>query len=213
MRLLWLFLGLAVLLLIPYYIWSGSLEGVFSLSGSIAWLESLGHWGWTAGFLLLVSDLLLPIPGTVVMSALGFVYGTIAGGLIACAGSFVSGSLGYLLCRCLGRTAALRLLGPKDLERGERLFANAGGWIVVLSRWLPILPEVVACMAGLTRMPGRTFFFAVACGSLPLGFAFAAVGHSGVVDPKLALVLSAALPAMLWLVIYPYIKARASHGR
>ncbi len=209
MRILWLFLGLAALLLIPYFIWSGSLEGAFSLTGAVAWLEGMNQWAWGAGLLLLVSDLLLPVPSTVVMSALGFVYGTVVGGLISSAGSFFSGSLGYALCRLLGRGAALRLLGRKDLERGERLFANMGGWIVVLSRWLPIFPEAVACMAGLTRMPARTFFLALACGALPLGFVFAAVGHTGVVDVRLALILSAALPALLWVVIYPYIKARS----
>ncbi len=206
MRLFWLFLGLAVLFLIPFLIWGGSLEDTFSQTGAVSWLEGAGRWAWAAGVLLLMSDLLLPIPGTVVMSALGFVYGTVVGGLIAATGSFLSGSLGYVLCRLLGRGAARRLLGEKDLERGERLFTNVGGWIVVLSRWLPLFPEVVACMAGLTRMPARTFFFALACGSLPLGFVFAAVGHTGVVDPTWALLLSAVLPAVLWLVIRPFFK-------
>jgi uncharacterized membrane protein YdjX (TVP38/TMEM64 family) len=155
-----------------------------------------------------MGDLLLPIPGTIVMSALGYVYGTMMGGLLAALGSFLAGSLGYGLCRLLGRGAARRLLGEKDLERGEQLFANVGGWIVALSRWLPIFPEVVACMAGLTRMPAATFFFALACGSLPLGFVFAAVGHTGVVSPTLALVLSAVLPVVLWLAARPLIKAR-----
>ncbi len=83
------------------------------------------------------------------------------------------------LCRGFGRPLALRLLGPRDLEQGERLFARTGGWLVVLSRWLPIFPEVIACMAGLARMPLWTFLIALLCGSAPLGFAFAAIGHAG----------------------------------
>ncbi len=206
MRLFWLFFGLAVLFLIPFLIWGGSLEETFSLEGTVEWLRSYDSWAWAAGILLLISDLFLPIPGTVVMSALGLVYGTIAGGLIGFLGSFLSGAFSYALCRLLGRNAALRLLGEKDLERGETLFSNVGGWIVVLSRWLPLFPEVVACMAGLTRMPAPLFFFALACGSLPLAFAFAAVGEYGAVNPGIALLLSAAAPAILWFVVSFFFK-------
>ena len=114
--------------------------------------------------LLLAADLFLPLPGTLIMSALGYVYGPVGGGLLATVGSFLGGTLGYGLCRLLGRGAARRLLGEKDLEKGERLFASVGGWIVVLSRWLPLVPEVVSCMAGLTRMPARSFLLALLCG-------------------------------------------------
>ena len=206
MRLLWLFLGLAVLFMIPFLIWGGSLEEAFSLEGSVAWLQGYDQWAWLAGILLLMGDLFLPIPGTVIMSALGLVYGTLLGGLIAFAGSFLSGALSYGLCRILGRGAARRLLGEKDLARGESLFSNVGGWIVVLSRWLPLFPEVVACMAGLTRMPALLFLFALACGSLPLAFVFAAVGAAGSINPMFALILSAGLPAVLWFVVSFFFK-------
>ncbi len=209
MRLFWLFLGLAVLFLIPFLIWGGSLEESFSQGGAVSWLQHYDRWAWAAGVLLLMSDLFLPIPGTVIMSALGFVYGTFVGGLIAFAGSFLSGAFSYGLCRLLGRNAARRLLGEKDLARGERLFSNVGGWIVALSRWLPLLPEVVACMAGLTRMPAGVFLFALACGSLPLSFTFAAVGQAGALHPTMALLLSALLPAVLWLVVSFFFKPGA----
>ena len=56
----------------------------------------------------------------------------------------------------------MRVLGPQDFVEGERLFARVGAWLVVLSRWLPIFPEVIACMAGLARMPAWSFFTALA---------------------------------------------------
>ena len=78
-----------------------------------------------------------------------------------------------------------------------------------LSRWLPLAPEVVACMAGLTRMPARGFHLALACGSIPLGFVFAAVGHAGVSRPLLAIALTALLPPALWLVVRPIFLSKA----
>jgi len=208
MRLLWLMVGLALLLLIPFFIWGRSLDEAFSTKNAAAWLQNFGPWAWAAGLLLLVSDLFLPIPGTAVMAALGFVYGPFWGGLLGAAGSFCGGALAYGLCRGLGRRIAVLLVGEQDLARGERLFANAGGWLVAWSRWLPLLPEVIACLAGLARMPARTFFLALACGCLPLGFIFAAVGHAGVDHPTLALTLSALLPPVLWLAARAYIRFR-----
>ncbi len=200
MRLLWIFLVLAVLVLVPFALWGGDLERSFSAEGAVEWLRAFGAWGWLAGIALLMSDLVLPIPSTVVMSALGFVYGPWWGGALAAGGSWLAGLLAYGLCRGLGPRIALRLVGEKDLERGERLFSRVGGWLVAWSRWLPVLQETIACMAGLTRMPFATFALALACGSVPMGFAFAAIGHAGVENPALAIGLSAALPPVLWLI-------------
>jgi uncharacterized membrane protein YdjX (TVP38/TMEM64 family) len=71
-----------------------------------------------------------------------------------------------------------------------------------------VFPEVIACMAGLARMPPMPFFIALFCGSAPLGFVFAAIGHAGVDHPVLAIALSAGLPPLLWLGVQPYFRAR-----
>jgi membrane protein DedA with SNARE-associated domain len=73
---------------------------------------------------------------------------------------------------------------------------------------LPVFPEVIACMAGLSRMPPLAFFAALACGSAPLGFVFAMIGHAGVDYPVLAIALSAGLPPLLWLGVQPYFRAK-----
>ena len=207
MRLLWLFLILALLIVLPFLIWGESFEDFFSHEGTIAWLDQFGKkWAWAPGMLLLAADLVLPVPGTVVMAALGFLYGPLAGGLISATGSFLSGLLAYQICSHLGRRAAERIAGARDLARGERLFGgNAAGWIVALSRWLPVLPEVVACMAGLARMPRRRFCLALLCGSLPLGFTFAAIGSAGHENPGIALLVSALLPPALWAAMRPFV--------
>ena len=200
MRLLAVFFVLAILFLIPFVLWGDVFEDTFSPEGAVSWLRGFGNWAWAAGVALLLGDLLLPVPATAVMSALGFVYGPIAGGLIGGAGSFLSGTFAYGLCRALGRGAAVWLAGEKDLQRGESLFASAGGWAVAFSRWLPLLPEIIACMAGLARMPLRSFLVSLACGCLPMAFTFATVGHVGVESPVLCLTLSALIPLLLWPV-------------
>jgi uncharacterized membrane protein YdjX (TVP38/TMEM64 family) len=166
----------------------------------VGWLESTGAWAWAAGTGLLVSDLALPIPGTVVMSALGLIYGPWIGGLIAAMGSMGAGLAGYGLGRCFGERFARRWLGDLDYERGRLLFAHGGGWMVALSRALPILPEVISCTAGLVRMPFRKFVISLACGSLPVGLLFAAIGAAGRDAPGWAMLAGLAMPAVLWLM-------------
>lgn len=206
MRLLWIFIGLALLVLIPFGIWSDDL--MWDQAGAVEWLHRFDRWAWLAGIGLLIADLFLPVPGTVVMSALGYLYGTLAGGAAGAAGSFLSGALAYFLCRKLGRGAAVRLAGEADLVKGEKLFARSGGWLVAFSRWLPVFPEVIACMAGLTRMPPAAFMTALACGSLPMGFTYAAIGNLGVERPGAALALSAVVPLALWLPFNRWLRRR-----
>lgn len=204
------FAGLAILFLIPFLIWGEVFITRYEGQGAQEWLEGYGSWAWAPGVVLLLLDLFLPIPATAVMAALGFLYGPILGGIISALGSMASGILAYSLCRVLGRNVAQRWLGEEELHRGERLFRRTGGWLVAVSRWLPLMPEVIACMAGLTRMPFRAFVLALACGSLPLGFTYAVIGHAGVDHPVLAVSLSALAPPLLWLAVRNWLVNRYS---
>lgn len=183
-----------------WVLWGTGLEEKFTVKGTVEVLEQAGAYAWLVGMALLVADVVLPVPGTVVMSALGLVYGPWWGGLISACGSVLSGLTAYGLCRLLGERGAKRLLGEKDWQRGKLWFGSSGVWLVCLSRSLPILPEVMACTAGLVRMPFRRFLAALCCGSLPMGMVFAWVGSAGKEQPFLALVLSLVLPAVLWLL-------------
>lgn len=199
MRLLWLFLAVSGISLGGWMIWGGAWEDRFSLEGSVATLRGAGSWAWAAGIGLLVADLVLPVPGTVVMSALGYLYGTWLGGILAAFGAFLAGLCGYGVGRLFGERTARRWLGERDFEKGRLLFGRGGGWMIALSRSLPILPEVLACIAGLVRMPFGRFVPALACGSLPMGFLFAAIGSAGHEAPGWALVFNLVVPAVLWV--------------
>lgn len=194
---LW-FSGFAILVLGSWLIWGGGWDEQFTFEGSVRWLRSMGPWGGAAGVLLLVGDLALPVPGTIVISALGYLYGALAGGLIAAVGLFSAGVLGYGAGRIFGERFARRWLGNADYEKGKRLFATGGGWVVALSRALPILPEVISCTAGLVRMPFGRFCTALVCGCVPMGFVFAAIGTAGRETPSWAVALSLLVPAVLW---------------
>jgi uncharacterized membrane protein YdjX (TVP38/TMEM64 family) len=200
MRLLATFIALAALILLIWIIWGGAWESHFTLAGAASWLQQAGPWAWSAGIGLLAADLVLPIPGTIVMSALGLIYGTLIGGLVAAAGSILAGLCGYGVGRLVGEKTARKLLGDQDFEKGRLLFARGGGYVIALSRAIPILPEALSCTAGLVRMPFHAFLTSLACGSIPVGFLFAWIGAVGRETPAWAIAFSIGVPVLLWLV-------------
>ncbi len=212
-RYLALFLVLAVVLALPFFFFGDYLMTLFDGDGAIEALRGYGKLGWLAAIALLISDLVLPIPTGAVLGALGILYGPLLGGVVGSLGSFLAGMLGYLLCRRYGRPMAVRLAGNSTMQRGEVLFRERGGWMVVLSRWLPVLPEVVACLAGLARMRASHFCSALACGVIPVAFTFAMLGHKGSETPAKTLILCAVLPVLLWLVVSPLMKRLEKKGR
>lgn len=208
-RLLLLFLVLALLVIVPFAIWGGRVEAAMLPENLTAAFEAARGWAWLAGLVLLVLDLFLPVLATAVMSALGYVYGWFVGGLLSSLGSIGAGMLAYGLCRRMGRRVAIRLAGEKGLAEGERLFqGEPGGWIIAVSRWMPVLPEVVACLAGMTHMPLRRFLPALCAGSVPMGFVYAWIGARGVENPAVALAVSAVLPPVIWFALRGFFRRR-----
>ncbi|MEO0414638.1 MAG: VTT domain-containing protein [Verrucomicrobiota bacterium] len=207
-RLFLIFVILAALVLIPFLIWGDWFERSMSLPKVVSYFREQKDWAWLAGIGLLAIDLFLPILGTVVMSALGLTYGWFLGGLISAIGSMFAGIIAYGLCRKLGRPVALKIAGESGLREGERLFSGElAPWLVALSRWMPILPEVIACMAGLGRMPWWRYLVSLACGCVPLGFTFAYIGTMGDERPWPTLALSVGLPPLVWILVrYGFLK-------
>jgi uncharacterized membrane protein YdjX (TVP38/TMEM64 family) len=196
-----LFLAVAIVFALPFVAWGDKFEAFLHQDRLVAWFESYRGFAWLIAIGLLVSDLVLPIPNTVVIAALGILYGAVLGGLVATVGTCLSGILAFGLCRHFGRPLAARLVDAAELKAGELLFARSGGLIVAASRWLPVLAEAVACMAGLSRMPPTAFVVALVCGAAPLCFTVAALGDFGADRPLLVLALCGLLPIPIWLLV------------
>lgn len=208
MRLFWIFVAFALVVAGGWWIWGGYYEARFSFEETVVWLRGHPSAGGLAGCGLLISDLLLPVPGTVVMSALGYVYGWLVGGLFASAGSMGAGIAGYFAGRLLPEKWTRRWIGEADYEKSRSYFAMGAGWIIAASRALPVVPEALSCTAGMVRMPLRRFTLALACGSIPTGFLFAVIGAQGISSPGWTMVLSLLVPALLWAVARPFTRTR-----
>ena len=181
----------------PFLVWGDLLTALLSPQGTLDVLQGYKSIGWIIGIGLLIADLFLPIPATAVIAALGILYGPLIATLIGVVGSLLAAGIGYGIGHYLGRPAAQKFVGD-SIVTGERVFAQYGGWIVAASRWMPVLPEVVSCVAGVSRMPLVPFLGAVFCGSLPLCATFALLGDLGADKPAWTLAISALAPFALW---------------
>jgi uncharacterized membrane protein YdjX (TVP38/TMEM64 family) len=173
-------------------------------------LREYEGWAWAVGIVLIWADLVLPVPQTAVIAALGIIYGTLLGGLLGTLGLITGGLLGYGLMLTSARRVAQRFAGSRSLRRMESLFDRSGAWAIVLTRSLPYsLPEAMVFLAGLAAMPMRKFTAALTIGSVPTAFAFAAIGAGWADQPILALAVSYVLPILLLPIALYFLRRRA----
>jgi uncharacterized membrane protein YdjX (TVP38/TMEM64 family) len=84
-------------------------------------LRKYESWTWALGIALIWADLVLPIPQTAVIAALGIIYGTLLGGLLGSLGLITSGLLGYGLMLTSARRFAPRFVGARSLHKKWRV--------------------------------------------------------------------------------------------
>jgi uncharacterized membrane protein YdjX (TVP38/TMEM64 family) len=189
-RIALLITALVAVLSVPYMIWGERVEASWEGANVLEFIRAQGAWAAVVGVGLIVADLFVPIPTPAIMAALGLIYGFLPGGLISVFGSFMAGMVGYGLCRAIGPRAALWITGPKDMEKLSGFFERCGMWGIAVSRLMPWIPEILACLAGLSRMKLAPFAMGNLIGSVGVGFLNAYFGSRGETDPEtLAVVL------------------------
>ena len=160
-------------------------------------LRNHGSWAWALGIALIWADVVLPVPQTAVIAALGIIYGTLTGGILGSIGLVTGGLLGYGLMRTSVRRLAKRFAGRR-WHKMESLFDRGGAWAIILTRSLPYsIPELMVFMAGVAAMPVRQFIIALTIGGVPTAFVFAAIGAGWADQPIVALVVSYVIPILL----------------
>ncbi len=198
MRLALVVVALVAIMLVPALVFGDEIDEAFGGQAGVERLRAYGDWAWLAGIGLIVGDLVLPVPSTAVIAALGMIYGPWLGGLIGGAGSLLAGLVAYGGCRLLGQRALDVLVGGRNLEKLHRFFGRHGLLAIALSRWMPLLPEALCCLAGMARMRPGPFLAALSVGSLAVGFAFASLGTAYLDRPAVGLLISAAIPIVVW---------------
>ena len=208
MRLYAAILAAVALTLVPALVLDDEIDAALGGEAGLARLRSYGPWAWLAGIGLIVADLVLPVPSTAVISALGMLYGPWLGGLIGGAGSALAGVVAYAAGRWVGGPALRLFVGPAEMARLPRFFARYGLWAIALSRWMPLLPEALCGLAGVARMRAGPFLAALSCGSFAMGFAFGSLGAHYLDRPAAGLIVSALIPLAVWPPVHYFLRRR-----
>lgn len=157
---------------------------------------------------LLAADLVLPVPGSVVMTAAGYLLG-LPGALASVAGAMLAAALGFELTRA-GRRARWRFLDDATEVQLTRFFEAWGPWAILLSRAVPMAAEVVSCLAGASAVPRARFYALAALGVAPLCGLYAWAGASARGGTSaLALGAALAVPAIAFAAWSAMLKARS----
>lgn len=175
-----------------------------ALFGVVAWLDvgllrdptgAMAHGGVVAacvGVGLLVADVLIPVPSSLVMLAHGALYGVVLGTVLSLIGSVGAAWLGFWLGR-RGGPLLDRLMSADQRTRGDRLLARWGALAIVVTRPVPIVAETVALLAGTSPLSWRSLTLASFAGALPASLLFAITGATSMQLDSMLLVLALVL--------------------
>src|SRR4051794_14246425 len=172
-RYLLTFIALIVLFTILFVIVEAL--GVPLLSDPTPWMKHGGVVAATIGVGLLIADVVLPVPSSIVMVAHGALFGVLWGTVLSLIGSVGAAVFGFAIGRRGGRLLE-RVVTSAERERASSILERWGTLAIIVTRPVPLLAETVAIMAGASSMSWRALVVASIAGSLPPALLYALTG-------------------------------------
>lgn len=175
--------------------------GVPLLRDPTPWLRGGGAPAAATGVGLLVADVILPVPSSLVMVAHGALFGVVVGTLLSLLGSVGAAAFGFAIGRRGGRLFE-RVVTPAERARADYLLRRWGALAIIVTRPVPLLAEAVAIVAGTSTLGwGRTLLAALA-GSLPpaLLYAISGAAVADLQSTTLVFALVILTAAFFWVV-------------
>ncbi len=198
----WLRMGAFALLLmtfvlLPFALWSEAFD-----HAAPQWLQAQnGEWRLaTAGIALLIADVVLPIPSSIVGMALCWELGPVRGGLSVAIGCLLAFVVGYGIGRLTPEPRLRRWIGPRLWDSAQHHARQRAMWWIVVARPLPLLAEISALLAGVWRIPLLPALTNAAAASSVVGALYGASAWLGRDQPAVGIMLLAllALPLLTW---------------
>jgi membrane protein DedA with SNARE-associated domain len=151
---------------------------------------------------LLVVDVALPIPSSLVMVAAAVTLPPATAFAACFAGLMLSCALGYGLGLWLGEPLLDRMAGKQERDAVSSWFARHGFLGIALCRPVPVLGELSVVMAGSLRAPILPFLLNCAAANAGIAGVYVVLGAQVSDTPSFiaAFAASCILPAIGWLV-------------
>ena len=143
------------------------------------------------GVALLVADVVLPVPSSVVMLAHGALFGVVPGAVLTLVGRSGNAVVGVLLGRGAGNVVGRRF--TPSTGRGAALVDRWGLAAVVLTRPVPVLAESTLVAAGALGLSPPAVVVAAVIGAIPEAVLYAIAGDLAASYASAAVVFVAVL--------------------
>lgn len=200
MRRYWLLLASIAAILLVLYVVVQAL-GIALLTNPRGSLEEAGPPAAALGVGLLVADVALPVPSSVVMTAHGTLFGVVLGSLLSLLGSTGAAAAAFAVGR-RGGPLLHKLLPADERKRADALLVRSGALAIVVTRPLPLLAETTALAAGASPLAWRPAMAAAVAGSIPAAVLYALAGAVAASAASTTIVFAAVIfvAAIFWLI-------------
>lgn len=157
---------------------------------------------------LLFADLFIAVPTLTVCILSGYFLGWTTGALAAATGMFLAGVIGYWISWMFGPKLLIKIYkDPKQLAHMRDIFSEHGTSVILMCRAMPILPEVVCCLAGANKMSFLKFFTYFSISTLPYAFIAAFAGSkSSLSNPTPAILTAIGISLVLWCAWFIFLR-------
>ncbi len=150
--------------------------------------------------LLLFTDLFIAVPTMTTITLSGYFLGFPNGAIASLIGLMLAGLTGYGLSSMFGdRVFAFLLKKEEAREQAKATFRQYSVIMILLSRAMPILAEVTACLAGMTKMKFFKFILAWSASVIPYALIISYAGSiSSLENPMPAIYAAMGISITLW---------------
>jgi len=124
---------------------------------------------------ILISDILIPIPSSIIMYLNGYVLGCFIGGFISLFSVMTGSIIGYMI-------GGFTSLGIKQIQKdsgANSLFRRYGLLAIIITRGIPILSESVCMLCGFNKVSFKDYFLYNLIGYIPVCWTYAYFGSIG----------------------------------
>lgn len=161
------FFGMAIAMDVPIFTNPRSIQG------------QGGWWSVLISSVLLISDILFPVPSSIIMITNGALFGIVNGCLVSLLGGVLASMTGWLLGK-MNKKAVDKFIGPNGLREADSFIKKWGSLAIILSRPIPVLAETVAIVSGsLVVSPVKMTLYSIA-GLLPACLLYAYSGSRAI---------------------------------
>ncbi len=169
------------------------------------------------GVSLLIADVILPVPSSLVMVAHGALFGVVTGTFLSLLGNIGAALFGFAIGRCGGNFVE-RIVPAEERRRADNILDTWGPLAVVATRPVPLLAETVAIMAGASQLGWRRMTLAALTGSVPPALLYALTGAAVANLTSMALMFGVIMlvTGSFWLIerlLDPFLQAKKGRPR